>query len=312
MTDIPSFLYEKISAAFDTDQAERIFSGFETAQQRPITLRANTLRTDADYVAKELESAGLSFVRVGWYEDAFVMDPNVRLDELRRLPIYETGAVYLQSLSSMLPPLALAPRSNTDILDMCAAPGGKTTELAAIDPTARITACEMHAPRAERLQYNLKKLGATNVQVMRSDARRLDEFFSFDHILLDAPCTGSGTVRAGDTTANERITERLLNKVVRSQQALLDRALTILKPGGTLLYSTCSILPEENDEQVLEALSKKRHRTCSLVALDPSAWNAEPYPIPLLLGGQPETLSIAPTKEFEGFYMALIKKEYAQ
>ena len=88
------------------------------------------------------------------------------------------------------------------------------------------------------------------MNVMRTDARRLDEFFSFDQILLDAPCTGTGTLRAGDERAEKRMTRQLLAKVVKSQRALLDRALTILKPDGTLVYSTCSILAEENDEQV--------------------------------------------------------------
>ena len=103
----------------------------------------------------------------------------------------------------MTPPLALGPRAGADALDMCAAPGGKTSQMAALEPEAHITACELSAPRAEKLTYNLQKLGAHNVQVMKTDARRLDEFFSFDQILLDAPCTGTGTVRAGDQRADE-------------------------------------------------------------------------------------------------------------
>ena len=241
------------------------------------------------------------------------------------LPIYREGKIYLQSLSSMLPPLVLEPRTGADVLDMCAAPGGKTSQLYALaNGRAHITACELHAPRAEKLAYNLAKLGCKNVNVMRCDARKLDEFFSFDQILLDAPCTGTGTFRTGDERATKRMTEALLAKVTRSQRALLDRALTVLKPGGTLLYSTCSILPQENNEQIAYAL--KRHRDCKLVPLfgGASVQEDESTPlspraqaivdavqkgaIPALPTAFKETLTVCPSKLFEGFYLALIKK----
>ena len=175
----------------------------------------------------------------------------------------------------------------------------------------------MSSPRADKLVHNLEKLGAANVNVMRTDARRLDEFFSFDQILLDAPCTGTGTLRAGDERAEKRMTRQLLAKVVKSQRALLDRALTILKPDGTLVYSTCSILAEENDEQVRGAL--KRHRDCEVVPIlfeKPSS-DAQDGPRPIVLdqathgpcalpvlphsNALPGTLTIAPSRLFEGF-----------
>ena len=180
----------------------------------------------------------------------------------------------------------------------------------------------MSTPRAEKLTFNLNKLGVTAVNVMRTDARRLDEFFSFDQILLDAPCTGSGTVRAGDAKAAVRITEKLLAKVTRSQRSLLDRALTVLKPGGVLVYSTCSILPQENEEQVMAAL--KRHRDCEVMPLTGAlaedaparpataqaiADAAERGELPLLANGLAGTLTICPTRLYEGFYIAVIRKK---
>lgn len=315
---------------------ERILTGFERARNRVVTLRANTLKTDADTVAAALDHAGIAYERVPWYADAFVITEE-RERAIWELDIYKTGSVYLQSLSSMLPPLILQPQAGKDILDMCAAPGGKTSQIAALTHNAaHLTACEMSAPRAEKLAYNLEKLGVANVNVMRTDARRLDEFFSFDQILLDAPCTGTGTLRAGDEKAERRITAQLLAKVTKSQKALLDRALTVLKPGGTLVYSTCSILPEENDEQVRAAL--KRHRDCKIApivlgdgekaALDEAATDdvdtkgSEPRPVILeraddgafRLPALPYeqaisgTLCVAPTRLFEGFYVAVIQK----
>ena len=191
MTDtapLPAFLEEQISAAYPGEVADRILAGLDAARERPVTLRANALKTDAGTVAGELERTGIGFARAPWYPDAFALADGVRERDVWELDIYRDGLVYLQSLSSMLPPLALAPRAGADILDMCAAPGGKTSQIAALTGgAAHLTACEMSVPRAERLEHNLAKLGCRNVQVMRTDARRLDEFFSFDQIAASTP-----------------------------------------------------------------------------------------------------------------------------
>lgn len=306
---IPAFLHDQLTAAYDDGAVQRILDGYRAAATRPVTLRANALKADAGKAAEALGAAGIGFARVPWYAEAFVLDDTVSERDVWDLDAYRGGEVYLQSLSSMTPPLALRPRAGADVLDMCAAPGGKTSQMAALEPEAHITACELSAPRAEKLTYNLQKLGARNVQVMKTDARRLDEFFSFDQILLDAPCTGTGTVHAGDPRAEKRITAQLLAKVTRSQAQLLDRALTVLKPGGELVYSTCSVLPQENEEQVRNALKAKRHRDCELVPLNlDTAWTEGDFALPLLENGLPGTLTIAPTRFFEGFYIAKIKK----
>ena len=302
--EVPAFLREQLAAAYDAATCERVLAGYEAACARPVTLRANTLKATADEVAAALDAAGIACERMPWYGDAFVLR-GVRERAVWELPLYQEGRVYLQGLSSMLPPLALAPRAGADILDMCAAPGGKTAQICALTGgAAHLTACEMNGPRAEKLAHNLQKLGAGNVNIMRVDARRLDDFFRFDQVLVDAPCTGSGTVRAGDERAAKRITPQLLGKVTRSQAQLLDRALTVLKPGGTLVYSTCSVLPQENEEQVVRALA--RHRDCAPapVAGTP-AGAAGCAKLPCGLEG---ALTVCPDGLYEGFFMALIKK----
>ena len=301
---VPPFLREQLAAAYDETAAAQVLAGYEAARSRPVTLRANTLKASADEVAAALDAAGIAFERVPWYADAFVL-PGVRERAVWELPIYQKGRVYLQSLSSMLPALALAPRAGADILDMCAAPGGKTSQICALTGgSAHVTACEMNGPRAEKLAYNLRKLGAGNVNIMRVDARRLDDFFRFDQVLVDAPCTGSGTVRAGDKRAAERITPKILGRVTRSQAQLLDRALTVLKPGGTLVYSTCSVLPAENEEQIERALA--RHRDCELEPVGATpAGAAGCTALPCRLDG---ALTVCPDGLYEGFFIALIKK----
>ena len=309
LDSIPMFVRDSIASSYEEDTVSSVVRGFAEACFRPVTLRANTLVASIEEVRTALEAAGIGYAPVPWYSDALVLDDGVAERAVWGLDVYRVGGVYLQSLSSMLPPLVLAPAPRTDILDMCAAPGGKTSQMAALEPASHIMACELNAIRADKLEHNLTKMQVRNVQVMRGDARKLDEFFSFDRILLDAPCTGAGTVRAGDARAQERVTAQLLKKVTRSQAALLDRALTVLKPGGTLLYSTCSVLPAENDDQVRTVLATKRHRDCELVPIElEGAFSEGPFALPVLPGGLEGTVTVAPTREFEGFYLALIKK----
>ena len=307
-SETPSILDSRLSDERSAEELALIRTGYEAADGRPVTLRANTLKTNVDEVTGSLDAAGIAFERVPWYRDALVLR-GVRERAIWDLPLYREGKVYLQSLSSMLPPLVLGPRSGADILDMCAAPGGKTCQMAALTRgTAHITACEMNGARADKLEHNLAMQGAGGVSVMRTDARRLDTFFSFDQILVDAPCTGSGTLRAGDARGAARITEKLLSRTTRSQAALLDRALTVLKRGGTLVYSTCSILVEENEVQIERALG--RHRDCELVPLE-QIGGIDPTdpPFRTLSTRMEGTLTICPDELFEGFFIARLRKK---
>lgn len=313
VTGLPFHLVASLRQAYPED-AERVVAGWEAAHARPVTLRANTLLASAAEVAAALEAAGIEFERVPWYEDAFVLGEGVAERELWELDVYKEGKVYLQSLSSMLPPLALAPQAGEDVLDMCAAPGGKTSEMAALAPgadgmrAARITACELSHPRAEKLEHNLTKLGAKNVQVMRTDASKLDSWFSFDQILLDAPCTGSGTVATNDEHAAKHLRPELAAGVERSQRALLDKGLEVLKSGGELVYSTCSVLPRENEDVVEWALA--RHKDCELVdaGLPEGALDEGELCVPTLPCRLTGAVTVCPSKLYEGFFVAKIRK----
>ena len=331
INDLPEFFEPLLAEQYAPADVERIMEGCKAA--RPITLRANTLLSNREEVAGALDEAQLRWQTVDWYEDAFIVgsqresvdgeaQPRISERAIWDLPIYQQGKVYLQSLSSMIPPLALGPRPGEDICDMCAAPGGKTTQIAALTGNkAYITACEMHAPRAEKLGHNLQKLGAPNVTVMRVDARQMDDFFSFDRILLDAPCSGSGTLRAGDTHATRRFTPALVQKSQKAQHALLLKALGLLKPGGTLVYSTCSVLACENEEIVQQCLRQaKRKGSFELIPLisdSSSETRADSSPVfdgrqaaelPLLPTRLEGTFCIAPTDLYEGFFIARIKR----
>ena len=210
--------------------------------------------------------------------------------------MYENGEIYMQSLSSMLPPIVLEPKEKENILDMTAAPGGKTTQMSAMtDNKAYITACEKNKIRAERLKYNLQKQGAKMVNVMQEDARKLSDYFSFDKILLDAPCSGSGT----ENVLNVKFTEELIERSVKTQEELLKKALKILKPGGEMVYSTCSILKQENEDLLKKFLKKSKIEIMPINL---------PDEIPMLPTTLEGTVCVCPTEIYEGFFVAKIKK----
>ena len=141
---------------------------------------------------------------------------------------------------------------------MAAAPGGKTTQIAALSGNlAQITACEKNKVRSERLKYNLEKQGASCAFVMVEDARKLDDFFSFDKILLDAPCSGSGTLAVGEYGITSKFTKELITRSAKTQEELLKKAIKLLKPGHEMIYSTCSILELENEKSLKKVLGKQ-------------------------------------------------------
>lgn len=219
-----------------------------------VTLRVNTLKTNSKEIKRILDKKNIKYETVSWYEDALIIYTDVK--KILDLDIYKTGYIYLQSLSSMFPPLILEPKPLENILDMTAAPGSKTTQISALtNNQALITAVEKNKIRCERLKYNIEKLGAKRINVLVTDTRNIDEYFSFDKILLDAPCSGSGTLLFSDNSFGN-FTEELVNKSIETQYSLLEKAMQILKPGHEIVYSTCSILKKENEDNLLKLMEK--------------------------------------------------------
>lgn len=290
---IPQFFKEMLLVQYGEETTNKIIEGY--SKQRLVTLRINTIKSNKDYVKIKLQEAGIETEEVLWYEDGLIIK-NAREDEIKKLDIYENGEIYLQSLSSMLPPIILQPKAKENILDMAAAPGGKTTEIAALTQNkAFITACEKNKIRADRLKYNLQKQGVGCVNVMLEDARKLSDFFSFDKILLDAPCSGSGTMSVFNTSFNKE----LIDRSSRTQEELLRKALKILKNGGEMIYSTCSILTQENEEVLRKVVQKSG---AEIVPIEP----LEGVPmLPTRING---TLCVCPTELYEGFFVAKIRK----
>lgn len=214
--EVPPLLHERLEAQYGAELAREIEAGYV---RKRTTFRVNPLKGDREAVLREIADAGIAVEPIAWYDDAFLL-PDGNEEQLRALTCYDAGAIYLQSLSSMLPALVLAPKAGETVLDMAAAPGGKTTQMAALSGgKALITACEKNAIRADRLQFNLTQQGARAVNIMRQDARLLDSLFKFDKILLDAPCSGSGTLLLEDGEPQRRMTADWLAKTAKNAES---------------------------------------------------------------------------------------------
>lgn len=287
------FLKKLLSNEYSNNYVYNILDGYKV--NRKTTIRVNTLISTFEEVIQFLDKNNISYSAVSDIQNAIIINDSY---DVTKTKLYENGAIYLQSLSSMLPPLILNPKEDAHILDMCAAPGSKTTQLAALtNNKACITACEFDKIRAERLKFNLNKLGTSRVTVLVKDSRNLDEFFRFDTIMLDAPCSGSGTVLLNEES-KQVFNQKVIDKCQKRQISLLKKGLSMLNKNGILVYSTCSILKEEN-EQVLKACLNGNFE---LIPID-----KEQYDLPYLPSLE-NTITIAPTELYEGFFVAKIKR----
>ena len=293
------FLEEKLEKQYGTKITKEIIEGYQT--KRKTTLRINTIKSNIEEIKNELEKEKIEYETIKWSKEALIIK-NADEKTIQEMEIYKNGKIYLQSLSSMLPPIILEPKEGTDILDMAAAPGGKTTQIAALtNNKAYITACEKNKIRAERLKYNVDKQGATCVFIMPKDSRFIDDFFSFDQILLDAPCSGSGTLDYNDANVEKYFTEQLIERSSKTQKTLLSKAIKLLKPGHEMVYSTCSILDCEN-EDVVESVIKNGN--IEIVPINFEGMEKLPI-LPTKISG---TLCVKPTELYEGFFVAKIKR----
>ncbi len=294
------FLEEKLEKQYGKKITKEIIEGYQ--EKRKTTLRINTIKSNIEEIKNELEKEKIEYETVKWSKEALIIK-NADEKTIQEMEIYKNGKIYLQSLSSMLPPIILEPQEGTDILDMAAAPGGKTTQIAAItNNKAHITACEKNKIRAERLKYNVDKQGATCVFIMPKDSRFIDDFFSFDQILLDAPCSGSGTLDYNDANIEKYFTEQLIERSSKTQKTLLSKAIKLLKPGHEMIYSTCSILDCENEDVVASVI---KNGNIEIVPINFDGMEKLPILPTKILG----TLCVKPTDLYEGFFVAKIRKK---
>lgn len=254
------FMAEKLMSLFTPMEAFAFFEANETP--RPVVIRTNTLRTNRRTLAQALINRGVVLEPVGkWSKVGLqVFESPVPLGAT---PEYLAGHYMLQAASSFLPVMALAPQPHERILDMAAAPGGKTTYIAALmRNTGVILANDANKARAKGLIGNIHRLGVKNTIVSNLDAREAFPKImgGFDRVLLDAPCTGTGVI-SKDPSVKTSKTERDFLAIPHMQKQLLLAAIDSTdhhsKTGGYIVYSTCSVTVEENEQVVQYALRKR-------------------------------------------------------
>ena len=296
---IPNFLKGLLIEQYGEQISNNIINGYTC--KRKSSFRVNALKSTVKEIKEVLDKEKIKYSQADWYDEAIIIDSNAE-NSVKRLNIYDEGKIYFQSLSSMIPPIILEPKENEDILDMTAAPGSKTTQISAMtNGRALITAIEKNKIRAERLKYNIEKSGAPRINVLVQDARKLDDIFSFDKILLDAPCSGSGTLDINNNNINESFTEELIFRSTKLQYELLRKAIKILKPGHEIVYSTCSILKQENEENIKKIL---KDGNVEVVPIDDKIIGNMSQ-LPVTVEG---TICIIPNELYEGFFIAKLRK----
>ncbi len=219
------------------------------------SIRVNTLKTTVAELKERLQQQNFRLFQVPWCKEGFWMKGD-RTD-FGNLVEHTLGYFYIQEAASMIPAVALNPQPGEIVLDMCASPGSKTTQMAAmLENKGIIVANDVTGDRMKPLGINLQRMGILNVVESQARGQQLMRLATrFDRVLVDAPCSGTGTIRKSPETL--KIWNPLMVRRLASQQkTLIDTGFSLLKPGGTLVYSTCSVEPEEN-EGVVDWLLQK-------------------------------------------------------
>lgn len=303
---LPKEFVDNLYTMFSPGVVDNIFKGI--AEKRFTTLRVNTLKYNIQDLMKYFKETNIKFDRVLWYKDALIIK-NATEKDIQKLEIYQKGYIYIQSLSSMVPPLVLAPQEGENVLDLTAAPGSKTTQIASLmNGNGFVLANELDKLRCEKLKYNISSQGANIVKVINGRGEKIGEQYSekFDKVLLDTPCSGEGRFTIYNVQSYKTWSPKTVNELTKMQKKLFKSAYNALKPKGTLVYSTCTLNKEENEHILDWALN---NFNLKLVPLDVNINEA----IPAFSNESNKSINnairILPSKNMEGFFVAkFIKK----
>lgn len=234
-------------------------AAFRAACERPLpkVVRVNTLRSEPSVAVTALRESGIEVEQVSWNENLLEVgtaDPGTTWP-------YVHGWLHGQEVVSALPATVLDPDPDMHILDICAAPGSKTSHLAALmDDRGTIVANDVSLGRLSALRSNLDRLGVTNTMVTNRDGRHLDpDELGIEHVdgaLVDVPCSCEGTVRKNPDALDDW-SEEYLESISQTQRSLLRQAVRMTKPGGRVVYSTCTFAPEENEAVLDEVVTSE-------------------------------------------------------
>ena len=284
----PKWFVKRLVSLLCREEAERFLACDN--QIAPITVQVNPLKTTLEALTEELQQAGISVQPHSWVPDCLELSGT---GDLAALPSFREGKFLVQDPAARLVSLIAGIRPGQKVLDVCAAPGGKSLSAAfAMAGNGSIVACDLHENKLKRIQESADRLGVNIITTQAADGRvfRPEWEASFDTVLVDAPCSGLGIIRKKPDTRYKKADDLFTLPVV--QAAILDNAARYVRPGGTLVYSTCTILPEEN-EQVTEAFLAEH-----------ADFGLEPFELPLPVGKSDGSLTLWPQRhDTDGFYI---------
>ena len=303
--DIPEWTAPHFEQAFGADWADE---GSASAARPPLDLRVNTLKSDRDKAARQLQRLGVQatpFSPLGLRvppTEGPGRHPNVQAEDA-----FRRGRVEVQDEASQLAALLVGARPGEQVLDLCAGAGGKTLALAAaMDNRGQVHASDADRSRLQPIYDRLKRAGARNVQVLAQPEQRAGLAGCMDRVLVDAPCTGTGVWRRRPD-AKWRVTPEALQKRMAEQDAVLADAATYVKPGGVLVYATCSLLPAENFGRVAQFLAAHPAFTPVPAA---ELWHAAlpDVPPPEKTIGETSLLLTPHRSDTDGFFVAMLRR----
>lgn len=295
----------------DQSNLATLVKGLKTI--RPTTFRVNTLKSTRQQIEKILIEKDIPFTHSNWYPDAFIV-PFEFDEQIVKSDEFKNGLIYVQSLSSMLPPLILDPKPGETVLDLCAAPGSKTTQMAAMMKNeGQIIANDNSRIRSYRLQGNIRIQAVTNTKTFLGPGQAIWQRFGnvFDKVLADVPCSLEGRFNINDPDSFRQWTTKEVKKLSDRQKFLLLSAISATKKGGEIVYSTCTLSPEENEE-VVDWILKKEAENIEVLPIEVPGltltnsllkWKNKTY-IPEVVMSK----RIIPNETFEGFFVAKFKK----
>jgi 16S rRNA C967 or C1407 C5-methylase (RsmB/RsmF family) len=310
---LPAPFVARMRALHDDHAFSLVVQSFTCAHRT--AFRVNTLRATVDETLAALAADAIVVERgPGLFTDAFMLTDETQREALTHGTLATSGKIYLQTLSSMLPPMLLAPGPDDEVLDLAAAPGGKTIHLAGLmHNKGRIAAVEPSRDRFFRLRANLERAGVGIADFYMHDGARVGDKVPerFTHVLLDAPCSTEARFKSDDARTLGEWSVKKVARLSKLQARLLSSGLRALRPGGRLVYATCSYAPEENEAVIASALEKYAHRV-RVVPIELDLENAregltrfDGATFPDVVRG---TRRILPTGGFEASYVAVLEK----
>lgn len=290
----PKWLVKRLLELLGRGETEAFLAADNTAA--PLTVQVNPLKTTQEKLTAELEALGVRVTPHVWVPGCLELSGT---GDLTALEPFRVGHFLVQDGAAALAARAAAVTPGQRVLDVCAAPGGKSFGAAfAMEDRGEILACDLHENKLKRIQDGAQRLGLTSIRTAAADGRefRPEWEAAFDTVLVDAPCSGLGIIRKKPDTRYKKADDLFTLPVV--QQAILDNACRYVKPGGVLVYSTCTILPEEN-QQVTDAFLAQ-HRDFS----------REDLPLPDQAGQADGQVTLWPHRhDTDGFYICRMRRQ---